>query len=126
MASSVSFDRIADSYDETRGGLERGGNIARAIAAHLRPGPVVEIGVGTAAVALPLEGAGHPVVGFDLSLKPVRGRRSGTYPTTAGPPWSYRPSPPSGRCPTPPDPANDAPATPSWPSNAPESVIPAP
>jgi SAM-dependent methyltransferase len=69
---SVSFDRIADRYDETRGGLERGGNVAGAIAPHLAPGLVVEIGVGTGAVALPLVQRGHPVVGFDLSLPMLR------------------------------------------------------
>jgi SAM-dependent methyltransferase len=69
---SVSFDRIADSYDTTRGGLERGGGVAREIARHLRPGRVVEIGVGTAAVALPLVRLGHPVVGFDLSEPMLR------------------------------------------------------
>lgn len=68
----MSFDRIADRYDETRGGLERGGNVARAIAPHLAPGAVVEIGVGTGAVALPLVQQGHPVVGFDLSLPMLR------------------------------------------------------
>lgn len=64
----MSFDRIADRYDETRGGLERGGNVAGAIAPHLTRGVVVEIGVGTGAVALPLAQRGHQVVGFDLSL----------------------------------------------------------
>jgi ubiquinone/menaquinone biosynthesis C-methylase UbiE len=64
---SVSFDRIAETYDETRGGLERGGELADEIARRLRPGPVVEIGVGTGAVALPLTRHGHRVVGVDLS-----------------------------------------------------------
>jgi SAM-dependent methyltransferase len=72
MTSSMPFDRIADRYDETRGGLERGGNLARSIATHLRPGPVAEVGVGTAAVALPLTQIGHPVIGFDLSLPMLR------------------------------------------------------
>ena len=40
-----------------------------AIAPHLRPGAVLEIGVGTGAVALPLVEAGHAVVGVDLSPK---------------------------------------------------------
>jgi SAM-dependent methyltransferase len=72
---SVSFDRIADSYDETRGGLERGGNLAREIAPLLRHGAVVEIGVGTGAVALPLHRLGHPVAGLDLSLPMLRRSR---------------------------------------------------
>jgi SAM-dependent methyltransferase len=73
---SVAFDRIADSYDETRGGLERGAGFARDIAPHLRPGAVAEVGVGTGAVALPLTALGHPVVGFDLSRPMVRHARA--------------------------------------------------
>jgi SAM-dependent methyltransferase len=68
----VVFDRIAERYDETRGGLERGGSLASEIAPHLRPGVVAEIGVGTGAVALPLAERGHPVAGFDLSLPMLR------------------------------------------------------
>lgn len=77
MGGSVSFDRIADRYDTTRGGTERGGRMARAVAPLLQPGLVVEIGVGTGAVALPLRDLGHPVVGVDLSpamLRHARGR----------------------------------------------------
>ncbi len=66
---SINFDRLAAVYDESRGGLQRGGAYARAIAPHLRPGVVLEIGVGTGAVALPLVEAGHAVVGVDLSPK---------------------------------------------------------
>lgn len=69
---SVTFDRVAARYDETRGGLERGGALARAIAPHMRPGPAAEIGVGTGAVALPLARLGHPVVGCDLSEPMLR------------------------------------------------------
>ena len=67
--ASINFDRLAAVYDESRGGLQRGGVYARAIAPHLRPGAVLEIGVGTGAVALPLVEAGHAVVGVDLSPK---------------------------------------------------------
>lgn len=70
--ASVSFDRIADSYDETRGGLERGGMLAAWLAAHLLPGAVAEVGAGTGAVALPLDRRGHRAVGFDLSLAMLR------------------------------------------------------
>lgn len=69
---SVSFDRIADSYDETRGGLERGGMLAAWLASHLGPGAVAEVGVGTGAVALPLDRLGHRAMGFDLSLPMLR------------------------------------------------------
>ena len=64
---SVAFDRIADSYDATRGGLERGQRIGAGVAPWLRPGPVVEVGVGTGVVARELVACGHPVVGVDLS-----------------------------------------------------------
>ena len=67
--ASINFDRLAAVYDESRGGLQRGGIYAVAIAPHLRPGAVLEIGVGTGAVALPLVEAGHAVVGVDLSPK---------------------------------------------------------
>ncbi len=67
--ASINFDRLAAVYDTSRGGLPRGAAYARAIAPHLRPGLVLEIGVGTGAVALPLVESGHPVVGVDLSPK---------------------------------------------------------
>ena len=65
---SLAFDRMADRYDETRGGLERGELLGGYIAPHLRPGPVLEVGVGTGVIALALGGHGHHVVGVDLSL----------------------------------------------------------
>jgi ubiquinone/menaquinone biosynthesis C-methylase UbiE len=64
---SVSFDRTADRYDATRGGLRRGKDAADVIARHARPGAIVEVGVGTGGVALALLDHGHPVAGFDLS-----------------------------------------------------------
>ncbi len=67
QAASINFDRIAAIYEESRGGLARGGSYARTIGAHLRPGAVLEIGIGTASVALPLTETGHPVVGVDIS-----------------------------------------------------------
>jgi SAM-dependent methyltransferase len=61
------FDRIADRYDETRGGLLRGRRFAEAINEHLpRGAAVLEVGVGTGAVALPLTELGHDVLGIDL------------------------------------------------------------
>jgi len=64
---SISFDRAAPTYDVTRGGLERGVYLADSIVPHLRPGLVLEVGVGTGAVAIALRDRGHPVVGVDLS-----------------------------------------------------------
>ncbi|GIF77994.1 class I SAM-dependent methyltransferase [Asanoa siamensis] len=68
MSESLPFDRVADSYDQTRGGERRGRELAAAVAPHLLPGRVLEIGVGTGLVADAL--ARHhdrPVVGVDLS-----------------------------------------------------------
>ena len=65
---SVSFDRMAAEYDATRGGLERGQRVGAGVAPWLRPGRVVEVGVGTGVVARELVERGHPVVGVDLSL----------------------------------------------------------
>lgn len=67
MAESLSFDRVAQVYDETRGGLVRGRRMARDVAAQLAPGTTLEIGIGTGAVALGLTELGHQVVGVDLS-----------------------------------------------------------
>jgi SAM-dependent methyltransferase len=65
---SVAFDRIAADYDATRGGVERGRRIAAGVVDWLRPGPVVEVGVGTGVIARELVDRGHGVAGVDLSL----------------------------------------------------------
>lgn len=68
VGDSVPFDRVAERYEETRGGLDRGRRFALAIDGHLQAGSTtLEIGVGTAAVARPLRDLGHVVVGLDLS-----------------------------------------------------------
>jgi SAM-dependent methyltransferase len=68
LAKSVTFDRIADRYDETRGGLARGNDFANCITGFLPPGArVIEPGIGTGAIALPLTERGFDVVGFDLA-----------------------------------------------------------
>jgi ubiquinone/menaquinone biosynthesis C-methylase UbiE len=63
------FDQLADHYDETRGGEQRGEEYAADIDAYLPAGegPVLEIGVGTGVVALGLRRRGRDVVGLDLS-----------------------------------------------------------
>ena len=49
---SICFDRIADRYEETRGGMERGKRFASYLWPHLRTSrPVLEIGVGSGVVA---------------------------------------------------------------------------
>jgi len=65
---SIVFDRIADSYDETRGGMERGRSVAAALHRLLpADGPLLEVGVGTGLVAAALAELGHRPVGVDLS-----------------------------------------------------------
>lgn len=69
--SSISFDRAADYYDETRGyppGVDAA--IAAAIAAAAGAGPAtrfLEVGAGTGRIALPLIAAGGDYSGIDLA-----------------------------------------------------------
>jgi Methyltransferase domain len=68
VSGSLSFDRAAAVYDRTR--MTDARSIAAGIElldAVLRPGPALEIGVGTGAIALPLAARGRRVVGVDLS-----------------------------------------------------------
>lgn len=68
-AGSVSFDRAAEYYDATRGRSAAGAARETAVLAAALPadGPVLEIGVGTGQVAIPLREAGIAMVGLDLS-----------------------------------------------------------
>lgn len=66
---SIAFDRAAEYYDETRGltpeGVQKNADL---LAARLRGrGRVLEVGVGTGQIALPLAERGVPMVGLDLS-----------------------------------------------------------
>jgi SAM-dependent methyltransferase len=64
----VSFDRIADRYDATRGGLERGRRLADAMEPYLGDAlPVLEVGVGTGVMAAAFIERGRAVVGVDLA-----------------------------------------------------------
>ena len=91
MDGSVAFDRAAEYYDSTRG-LSDAGVVRQTelLAGELGGrGRVVEIGVGTGQVALPLHDAGIPVVGMDLSspmLDEVAGEGGGplALPARAG------------------------------------------
>ncbi|MGI9601348.1 MAG: class I SAM-dependent methyltransferase [Acidimicrobiales bacterium] len=66
--NNISFDRIAECYDETRGGLERGQSFMEVIDPLLAPqSDVLEIGVGTGAIARPVVDRGHRLWGVDLS-----------------------------------------------------------
>jgi SAM-dependent methyltransferase len=75
VSRAIPFDRAADYYDETRGGVERGRRNAAALHPWLPPGPVVEIGVGTGLVAAALAERGTPVLGLDLSVPMLRRAR---------------------------------------------------
>jgi SAM-dependent methyltransferase len=61
------FDRVADVYDATRGGEERGIRTAKDIVGWLVPGLVLEVAVGTGVIAAALRDKGYGVVGVDLS-----------------------------------------------------------
>jgi ubiquinone/menaquinone biosynthesis C-methylase UbiE len=65
---SISFDRVADTYDRTRGGEARGERYAAVIAPLLDPkATTLEIGIGTGLVAGALAGRGFDVLGVDIS-----------------------------------------------------------
>lgn len=71
MSGSISFDPVADRYDDTRGySAEVAERIARGL---MRVGPVaagntlLEIGIGTGRIALPLLREGVNVTGVDIS-----------------------------------------------------------
>ncbi|WP_083788221.1 class I SAM-dependent methyltransferase [Frankia sp. EAN1pec] len=63
-----SFERLADRYDQTRGGERRGALIAASLAPFLPTNtPVLDIGVGTGVVAKALAAQEVYVIGVDLS-----------------------------------------------------------
>jgi len=69
MTASVSFDRAAGYYDETRtlspdATRAQAGLLARELLDHR---PCLEIGVGTGRIALPLHEGGVSMIGVDLS-----------------------------------------------------------
>jgi SAM-dependent methyltransferase len=72
------FDRLAEHYDEARGGEQRGEEYAADIDAHLprADGPILEVGVGTGVVALGLRRLGRPVIGLDVSAPMLAHARS--------------------------------------------------
>ncbi len=74
MSDSVSFDRAADRYDETRRlTSEASRATVDLLQAEVRARrPCLEIGVGTGLIALPLHDAGVEMVGVDLSEAMLR------------------------------------------------------
>lgn len=72
LMPGTSFDRVAEIYDETRGGERRGDRLADELAPWI-VGPIVaELGVGTGVIAAGLRRHGVDVVGFDLSEAMMR------------------------------------------------------
>jgi len=70
MAESLPFDRVADTYDRTRGGERRGREFAEVVAPRLVPGVTLEIGVGTGLVADALR-RGHGCRAFGVDISPA-------------------------------------------------------
>jgi ubiquinone/menaquinone biosynthesis C-methylase UbiE len=68
-AESISFERAAEYYDRTRGGMERGRRFATKLDGLLttRSDRVLEIGVGTGLIALSLAELGYDVIGVDIA-----------------------------------------------------------
>lgn len=79
MVERISFDRVADVYDETRGLPPR--VLAKAtgfLAEELQGKRVLEIGVGTGRIAVPLQKSGIELVGIDIAPQMVaHGRAKG-------------------------------------------------
>ena len=69
MEGSVAFDRAAEYYDRTRGSSPEGlRKTIDLLTEELRDrGTVLEVGVGTGQLGLPLSEAGIPVAGLDLA-----------------------------------------------------------
>jgi len=70
----VSFDRAAEYYDRTRTlPADTAERLTRTLADELRGrGTVLEVGVGTGRIALPLSRVGIPMTGVDLSAPMLR------------------------------------------------------
>ncbi|HET9780703.1 MAG TPA: class I SAM-dependent methyltransferase [Candidatus Dormibacteraeota bacterium] len=78
MSASISFDRAADYYDQTRGLPDHlMAQLVAALVAELpRRGRCLEIGIGTGRIALPLMEHGVDVVGVDISVEMLRRLRA--------------------------------------------------
>lgn len=78
---SISFDRAADYYDRTRGYppgvVERIGQALLDAAQATRASRMLELGVGTGRIALPIIRAGYPYTGIDLSPRMLERLRAG-------------------------------------------------
>lgn len=89
MGESIRFDRAVEYYDRTRAlPAEMQTAMVEAASAELRGrGRVLEIGVGTGRIALPLHEAGVDVIGIDLSapmLERLLDKAPGSIPVVHG------------------------------------------
>jgi SAM-dependent methyltransferase len=84
---SISFDRAAHIYDETRGFPPGIGDLVAQAALELMPANAhgLEVGIGTGRIAKPLLARGVRLTGFDLSRKMIT-RLLETLPPTLSPP----------------------------------------
>src|SRR5438270_2060518 len=86
-AVSISFDRAADFYDETRGYpadvQERIGKALLDPPGATRESRILEMGVGTGRIALPIIRAGYRYTGVDISPR-MLDRLRAALPTIAG------------------------------------------
>ncbi|HEY5874419.1 MAG TPA: methyltransferase domain-containing protein [Ilumatobacteraceae bacterium] len=70
---SVTFGRIAERYEEARGGVRRGRELADAITPWLSPhSRVLDVGAGTGVVSAALAAAGHSVTPVELAPEMAR------------------------------------------------------
>ena len=74
--TSCNYDRIADDYEELRGGERRAEAIAAALSSLIRGRTVLDVGVGTGIIAAALERRHHPVCGIDISRSMLTKARS--------------------------------------------------
>ena len=65
--SSRNYDRIADRYEDLRGGVARAEQIASALAPELCGERILDVGVGTGIVAAAIERRGYTVFGVDIA-----------------------------------------------------------
>src|SRR5438128_12662491 len=83
-ALSISFDRAADTYDQTRGYppdvQERIGRALLDAAGATHQSRILEMGVGTGRIALPIIRAGYRYTGVDISPRMMEKLRAALRP----------------------------------------------
>jgi ubiquinone/menaquinone biosynthesis C-methylase UbiE len=69
LLSMAVYDDVAECYDASRGGEQRGADFADQLDARLPggEGPILEVGVGTGVISLGLARRGRSVIGVDIA-----------------------------------------------------------